>query len=123
MFSLLQTASLLTWTCWCLVNHPDVVDKLREEINTVVGADKAPDYDDLKQLKYAFFLFSLLLIFEHLYIDYSLMLTIFVRYMKQVVNEVLRLYPPISFDLRTSVNDDVLPNGYRIPANSFVAYW
>ena len=35
---------------------------------------------------------------------------------RQVINETLRLYPPVPFNLRTAVKDDVLPNGYFVPA-------
>jgi len=38
-----------------------------------------------------------------------------------VLNETLRLYPPVPFNLRTAVKDDVLPNGYVIPAGRRVA--
>ena len=38
------------------------------------------------------------------------------RYMKQVINEVLRLYPSVPADYRIAINDDILPNGYAVPA-------
>ncbi|KAI8345388.1 cytochrome P450 [Mortierella sp. GBAus27b] len=88
------TASLLSWTMWYLCRHPDVVEKLKQEILDVVGPTAAPGYEDIKKLKYQ----------------------------KQVVNEVLRLSPPVPFNIRQSVEEDVLPNGYYIPAGTQVSY-
>ncbi|KAF9975850.1 hypothetical protein BGZ65_008069 [Modicella reniformis] len=88
------TASLLTWTMWHLSQRPDVVDKLKKEILDVVGPTAVPGYDDIKKLKYQ----------------------------KQVVNEVLRLCPPVPFNIRQSVEEDVLPNGYYIPPGTPVSY-
>ncbi|KAF9094799.1 hypothetical protein BGX23_001576 [Mortierella sp. AD031] len=88
------TASLLTWTTWNLVHHPEVIEKLNHEILQVIGPDRVPGYEDIKKLKYQ----------------------------KQVINEVLRLCPPVPFNPRQSVEEDVLPNGHYIPAGSAVAY-
>ncbi|KAF9969183.1 hypothetical protein BGZ73_008590 [Actinomortierella ambigua] len=87
------TASLLTWTFWHLAHHPDVVERMREEIDRFVG-DRVPDFEDIRQLKY----------------------------MKQVVNEVLRLRPPVPYNMRQSVEEDVLPNGYYVPPRTMVGY-
>ncbi|CAO3569394.1 unnamed protein product [Mortierella alpina] len=88
------TASLLSWTTWYLSQHPDVVVRLKQEIMQVVGPTAIPGYDDIKKLKYQ----------------------------KQVVNEVLRLRPPVPFNPKQSVEEDVLPNGYYIPPKTKVAY-
>jgi len=39
-----QTACLLTFTTYCLSLHPDVLQRLREEILKTVGPDRAPTY-------------------------------------------------------------------------------
>ncbi|KAI8345386.1 cytochrome P450 [Mortierella sp. GBAus27b] len=88
------TASLLSWTMWYLSQHPDVVEKLKQEILDVVGPTAVPGYEDIKKLKYQ----------------------------KQVVNEVLRLCPPVPANIRQSVEEDILPNGYYIPAGTPVSY-
>ncbi|KAK3811805.1 MAG: cytochrome P450 [Benniella sp.] len=88
------TASLLTWTMWHLSQNPDIVKKLKSEVMDVVGPTAMPEYDDIKKL----------------------------RYQKQVVNEVLRLCPPVPFNFRQSVEEDVLPNGYYVPAGTQVSY-
>ncbi|KAF9128226.1 hypothetical protein BGW39_005236 [Mortierella sp. 14UC] len=88
------TASLLSWTTWKLVQHPKVIEKLYQEILEVIGPDRVPGYEDIKRLKYQ----------------------------RQVINEVLRLCPPVPINPRESVEEDVLPNGYYIPAGTAVSY-
>jgi len=46
------TASTLSWTFYELARHPEVVQKLREEILETVGMTRAPTYKDLKSMKY-----------------------------------------------------------------------
>jgi cytochrome P450 len=63
------TACTLSWTIYELARHPEAVAKLRAEILSVVGPDRAPTYDDLKSMKY----------------------------LQNVMNETLRLYPVVPF--------------------------
>jgi len=46
------TACLLTFTCYVLALHPDVMHKLRAEVLDNCGITEAPTYDGLKRLKY-----------------------------------------------------------------------
>ncbi|KAF8918928.1 cytochrome P450 monooxygenase pc-3 [Mucidula mucida] len=91
------TASLLTFSVYALSRNPDVTRKLREEIESVVG-HRAPTYDDIRNMKY----------------------------MRAFLNEVLRLYPPVPFDARTSNVSTTLPNKdgrpYYIPKATKVIY-
>ncbi|KAH8880686.1 cytochrome P450 [Thozetella sp. PMI_491] len=77
------TASTLSWTLYELARHPEVLEKLRAEIMTVVGPTRTPTYDDLKSMKY----------------------------LQNVMNETLRLYPAVPFNVRMSLKDATLPRG------------
>lgn len=80
------TASTLGWT-WHLVDqHPEVFERLHEEAVRVLG-DRQPVYEDLHGLQYT----------------------------SQVIEEVMRLYPPVWILPRRAVADDEI-DGYRIPA-------
>jgi cytochrome P450 len=87
------TAILLTWTFYLLSQHPDVETKLVEEIDTVLQG-KAPTWESLKQL----------------------------TYLHKVLEETLRLYPSVPIDGRSSVAEDVLPSGIRVPADAMLIY-
>ncbi|CZT02962.1 related to n-alkane-inducible cytochrome P450 [Rhynchosporium graminicola] len=77
------TASTLSWTFYELARHPEVVKKLCNEIENVVGLDRAPTYADLKGMKY----------------------------LQNVMHETLRLYPVVPFNVRLALKDTTLPRG------------
>ena len=81
------TASVLTWVFFICAERPELVAKLREEVDSVVGRD-AIRFEHLKQLPFT----------------------------KAVFRETLRLYPPITFMPRvaneaTTVGPRKLPRG------------
>ncbi|EJD03502.1 cytochrome P450 monooxygenase pc-1 [Fomitiporia mediterranea MF3/22] len=94
------TAATLTFAMYCLAMYPSVMRRLREEILSVVGKERNPSYDDLKGMKY----------------------------LRAFINEVLRLYPPVPFDVRQSIKATTLSNktpGARpwyVPAHTSVIY-
>jgi len=45
------TATTLTWAWWLLDHHPQVAERLRAEVATVVG-DRTPTYDDVAALPF-----------------------------------------------------------------------
>jgi cytochrome P450 len=45
------TATTLTWAWWLLDHHPDIADRLRAEVATVIG-DRALTYDDVSALPF-----------------------------------------------------------------------
>ncbi|KAL1968158.1 hypothetical protein VTN77DRAFT_2289 [Rasamsonia byssochlamydoides] len=77
------TAATLSWTFYELSHYPDVVAKLRQEILDTVGPTRAPTYDDLKNMPY----------------------------LKHTINETLRLYPAVPFNIRFALADTTLPTG------------
>lgn len=84
------TATALTWTLHLLASHPAVRQRVREEVQTVVG-DRLPTAADAQQLSLT----------------------------RGVLLEALRLYPPVWIMPRQAVARDEIA-GYRIPARSLV---
>lgn len=84
------TAKALSWTLHLLALHPSQAAAVRAELATTLGG-AAPTAADLPRL---------------------------VR-TRQVIDEAIRLYPPVWLISRRAVTDDVI-DGYRVPAGSLV---
>jgi cytochrome P450 len=84
-------ASALTWTWYLLSTHPESWRRLRAEVDEVLGG-RPPGAADLPRLRYA----------------------------AMVVQEAMRLYPPVYLLLRRALADDEV-GGYRIPAGADIA--
>jgi len=76
------TAAVLTWTVYELSQNPDLLAKVRAEIDDVLGG-RDPTYDDMKK-------FNLL---------------------RLCIAETLRMYPEPPYLIRRSLEEDVLPAG------------
>ena len=50
------------------------------------------------------------------------MLTKQTQYMERCIDETLRLYPPVPWEIKSAVSDDVLPSGVRVLAGSVINY-
>jgi cytochrome P450 len=85
------TAVALTWSTHFMLTHPEAWAKLRAEVDEVLG-ERKPTFDDLPQLPYS----------------------------RMLLQEAMRLYPPVWWLSRTAVADDEI-DGYPIPAGSTVA--
>ncbi|PNP58109.1 hypothetical protein THARTR1_02267 [Trichoderma harzianum] len=96
------TASTLSFVMYELSRHPQVVARLRDEILAAVGTHQLPTYEHLKDMPY----------------------------LRAVLNETLRLYPPVPFNVRVALKDTTLPRGggpdgtlpLSVPQNTRVAY-
>ncbi|MDL4820294.1 cytochrome P450 [Actinomadura opuntiae] len=84
------TASTLGWSLYLIDRHPEVARRLHEEAVEVLG-DRLPEYDDLHRLTYT----------------------------GMVIEEAVRLYPPVWILTRTAQAEDEV-GGYRVPAGSDV---
>jgi len=84
------TAVALTWTWYLLARHPEVKEKLDEELDSVL-AGHPPSVNDLPRLPYT----------------------------EMVIREALRLYPPGSAFAREPV-EDVTIAGYDVPKGSLI---
>jgi cytochrome P450 len=81
------TTLALAWACYLIAQHPKVEQRMRSELEFLDG--RAPGYEDLSRLKYT----------------------------RMVIDETMRLFPPVWVLSRTAIEDDVI-GGYRIPAGS-----
>ncbi|KAH7929018.1 cytochrome P450 [Leucogyrophana mollusca] len=94
------TASTLTFAIYFLATHPHILTRLREEILTKVGRTNRPTYDDIREMKY----------------------------LRAFINETLRLFPVLPFNVRESVNATTWPSPnpdekpFYIPAKTNVTY-
>jgi len=73
------TANTLTWTLYLLSQYPDIAEKLRAEVDSVLG-NRLPELADLKNLTYT----------------------------EQVIKEGMRVYPPVWSVARQSREDTQL---------------
>ncbi|CZR53583.1 related to n-alkane-inducible cytochrome P450 [Phialocephala subalpina] len=73
----------LAWALYELARHPEVVGKLKSEIAMTIELGRNPTSQDLHRMPY----------------------------LKNIVQETLRLYPPLGFNVRVAVEDTSLPVG------------
>ncbi|MFD8594408.1 cytochrome P450 [Kitasatospora sp. NPDC059646] len=84
------TASTLSWTLYLLDRHPEVGDRVRAEVDEVLG-DRLPGIEDMHRLTYT----------------------------SMVLQEVMRLYPAVWLLPRKALAEDEI-GGYRVPAGADV---
>ncbi|KAI1789057.1 cytochrome P450 [Ganoderma leucocontextum] len=94
------TAATLTFAVYLLCLYPDVFKKLRAEVMEKIGPKGMPNFDDIRTMKY----------------------------LRSVINETLRLYPIVPFNVRVATKDTTIPNPdpskppVFVPAGVGVAY-
>jgi cytochrome P450 len=84
------TASTLSWTWYQMHEQPEIAERVHAEAVEVLG-DRDPVYEDLHRLKYT----------------------------TMVIQEAMRLYPPVWILPRRAVADDII-DGYEVPAGADV---
>nr|UUY85546.1 camptothecin hydroxylase [Camptotheca acuminata] len=82
----------LEWAMSLLLNHPEVLGKLRAEIDDHVGHGRLLDDSDLGKLPY----------------------------LRCIINETLRLYPPTPLLLPHCSSEDCIVGGYEIPQGTIL---
>ncbi len=84
------SANAMAWTWYLLSQHPDAVQKIRDEIKEHLG-ERKPTFADLPKMQYTM----------------------------QVIQESMRIYPPAWLTDRETIEDDAI-NGYHIPKGALV---
>ncbi|KAE8656744.1 Cytochrome P450 94C1 [Hibiscus syriacus] len=92
-------AAGLTSFFWLLSQHPEVESAIREEVERVVGSSddhhqQLPSFDQLRDM----------------------------HYLHAAVCESLRLFPPIQFDSKFALEDDILPDCTFVRKGTRVTY-
>ncbi|OWZ03007.1 Cytochrome P450 [Phytophthora megakarya] len=92
------TAACLTYCFYAIANHPRVQKKIVEELKAAKSncdSNLTPfTFEEAKKLEYV----------------------------EAVVNETLRLYPPVPYNLKSAVKNDFLPDGTFVPAGVDIIY-
>ncbi|KAG2139815.1 cytochrome P450, partial [Suillus bovinus] len=94
------TASTLTSAIYLLAMYPEFLIRLREEIISKVGLTRRPTYDEIKEMKF----------------------------LRAVLNETLRLFPAVPFDVRENIRDTTLTSPEHgkkplfIPRGTMISY-
>lgn len=83
----------VSWALHLLAHHPEVAQRLRDELDRVLGDRPAPAYDELKSLDY----------------------------LERVVKEAMRRYPPGPYAAR-ELPEDLVLDDYLIPAGTTLMY-
>lgn len=86
------TYTTLEWAMAELVNHPNVMKRLQEEVREVVGKKSEVDENELKQ----------------------------VNYLNYVIKETLRLHPPLALSVPRESSRSATVKGYHIPSKTTV---
>ena len=86
------TSTTMEWAMSLLLNHPDVLKKAQEEIDSNVGGGRLVDKNDLPRLPY----------------------------LHCIISETLRLYPAAPMLLPHEASTDCKIHGYDVPAGSMI---
>ncbi|EUC55205.1 cytochrome P450 family monooxygenase pc-3 [Rhizoctonia solani AG-3 Rhs1AP] len=91
------TAATLTFAVYILAGNPQIMTKLRDEVLGRLGTSNHPTPNDFKEMKY----------------------------LRALLNETLRLFPPVPINERTAMKSTVLHSGgkkYYVPAGATMPY-
>ncbi|KAI4334849.1 hypothetical protein L6164_013558 [Bauhinia variegata] len=94
------TSSAMTWLFWLLSGHPSKEEMIIKEVKAVFGEKnedelRAFDYEGLKEM----------------------------NFLKACLCESMRLYPPVVWDSKHAVAEDVLPDGTVVGRGDRVTYF
>ncbi|KAL4314166.1 hypothetical protein AHAS_Ahas15G0057900 [Arachis hypogaea] len=88
------SAVTLEWAMSNLLNHPEIIEKARKEIETQIGEDRIVDESDITNTR--------------------------LPYLQNIVNETFRLHPAAPLLLPHYSSEDSTLEGYKVPQNTIV---
>ena len=91
-------AQALTWTFYLLMHHPEVVKSIRDELQLLHNKSGM------------------------LELDYSTLQPLSMPYVHATLNEALRLFPPIPFEIKQCMHSVTLPDDTFLPQGSIVIW-
>lgn len=86
------SATALEWAMSNLLNHPEMLEKARVELDTEVGHERFIEEADVTKLKY----------------------------LQNIISETLRLHPPLPMLLPHLSSEDCTVGGYDVPRNTML---
>uniref|UniRef100_A0A0E0MM21 Cytochrome P450 n=1 Tax=Oryza punctata TaxID=4537 RepID=A0A0E0MM21_ORYPU len=89
------TSSALTWFFWLMTRHRDVEQEVLDEVDECMGDGVGVDLEGSRRA----------------------------RVLHAALCETMRLYPPVAWDSKHAVEDDVLPDGTRVGRGDRVTYF
>ena len=89
------TSAAMTWLFWLLSRHRRIEEELVKELWATRGKEKCMGYECLKEMKV----------------------------LKACLCESMRLYPPVAWDSKHALSDDILPDGTPVRAGDRVTYF
>ncbi|KAK6912982.1 Cytochrome P450 [Dillenia turbinata] len=91
------TSAAMTWLFWLLSRHPKIEQELAQEAGDGIEKNSLQcyDYESLKEM----------------------------RLLEACLCESMRLYPPISWDSKHAIEDDILPDGTLVRRGDRVTYF
>ncbi|XVF79926.1 hypothetical protein PTKIN_Ptkin15bG0029400 [Pterospermum kingtungense] len=97
------TAAALSWFIYMLCKHPDVQEKVAQEVKEATNMEEVKD-----SAKFAASLSEEAL--EKM------------QYLHAAITETLRLYPSVPVDAKICLSDDTLPDGFSVRKGDMVSY-
>ncbi|KAH7519546.1 hypothetical protein FEM48_Zijuj08G0048500 [Ziziphus jujuba var. spinosa] len=97
------TAGTLSWFIYVLCKHPDIQEKVAQEVREVTSTKRVINVDDFAASVTEEALENM-------------------QYLHATITETLRLYPAVPVDAKVCFSDDTLPDGFHVRKGDLVAY-
>ncbi|XWS45969.1 hypothetical protein CRYUN_Cryun14cG0024800 [Craigia yunnanensis] len=97
------TAAALSWFIYMLCKHPDVQEKVAQEVKEATNMKEVKDFAEFTASMSEEALEKM-------------------QYLHAAITETLRLYPSVPVDAKICLSDDTLPDGFSVRKGDMVSY-